>query len=69
MYSARKRTQKEFDEDVYDADLLEFRRRAEEAGLKVQIPRRDATWKEPRPVRVKGTSLTETLIRIRRGEL
>lgn len=69
MNPARKKKQEEPEEDVYDADLLEFKRRAEEAGLRVQIPRRDATWKEPRPVRLKGTSLTETLIKIRRGEL
>ncbi|HEX8695491.1 MAG TPA: hypothetical protein VF746_23970 [Longimicrobium sp.] len=40
MNPAWKQKQEEFDEAEYDPDLLELKRCAEEAGVKVQIPKR-----------------------------
>jgi hypothetical protein len=51
----------------YDDDLIEFKRRAEADGVYVQIPKRSAVWKEPTPLRLKGVSLSDVIVRLRHG--
>jgi hypothetical protein len=56
------------DEDV-PPDLRELRDRMAELGVDIRLPIRPSGFKLPKPVRVKGEPLSETVIRIRRGEL
>jgi hypothetical protein len=50
-------------------DLRYFRDRMAERGITVRLPKLDGTYKLPRPMKIKGESLSDTVIRMRRGEL
>lgn len=68
MNVARKAKQEEFDEADYDPDLLELKRRAEEAGVKVQIPKRGGgTWIEPEPLPIDADEMSRFVVELRRS--
>jgi hypothetical protein len=52
----------------HPADLLEFQRRAREAGWDVKLPSLDPNWELPEPVDLGGVSLSEMVVRLRREE-
>jgi hypothetical protein len=50
-------------------DLLEFQRRMEEQGVQVKLPSLNPNWELPEPIDLGGASLSDMVIRLRRGEL
>lgn len=58
----------DMDLSQYDEDLIELKRRAEADGIHVQIPRRDAVWREPTPLHIEGEQLSDVIIRLRHGD-
>ena len=54
-------------EDELTDDLADLKRRAEAAGVTIQFANPDAEWTEPEPLPLKGITLSEVVIRLRRG--
>jgi hypothetical protein len=56
------------DDDIPE-DLRILRDRLAELGVHVRLPTARGDFKLPKPIRVKGESLSETVIRMRRGDI
>ena len=57
--------QEEINEADYDPDLLKMKRRCEEAGLTIRIPRRGAKWREFKPLPIDADELSAMVVRLR----
>jgi hypothetical protein len=49
-------------------DLLIFRARMEDCGVKVRLPTAGPDYRLPEPITVEGEPLSETVIRLRDGQ-
>lgn len=49
-------------------DLLAFQRRAADQGWPVRLPSPEPDWSLPEPVDLKGLSLGDTVVRLRRAD-
>jgi hypothetical protein len=56
------------DEPQQPPDLLEFQRRMAQRGMRVQLPSLKPNWDLPEPIDLGGVSLSEMVVRLRRGE-
>jgi hypothetical protein len=50
-------------------DLLAFQQRAAAANWPIRLPSRDPAWDLPAPVDLKGRSLGDMVVRLRRAEV
>jgi hypothetical protein len=67
MNPARKKKREEIEEERYDPDLLEFKRRMAEAGVVVHLPKPGARFSLPEPIDF-GVSVSDIVIRNRGKE-
>ena len=57
------------DEPRHPPDLLDFQRRMAEQVMTVQLPSLNPNWDLPEPIDLGGVSLSEMVVRLRRGEV
>ncbi|HEU0053007.1 MAG TPA: hypothetical protein VFQ39_07505 [Longimicrobium sp.] len=54
-------------EEELPADLVELKRRADAAGVSIQLPKAGATLEDREQMRLKDITLSEVVVRLRRG--